>query len=151
MTARSTTGYGTYPGDPMAPPKTAHRPLPYWTAADQAEQDIRLHRMVDFLHDHAHECRWCDNASNCICTNHGKPTTHTCDPCQEQIQGFLDWREERLLQSRAVWYRRVQDAADDDDHGERLYARGAIGPREWLEWTRPAFLLRLELLQHIGA
>jgi hypothetical protein len=67
----------------------------WWSDADQAELDLVVHELVDSVF--AHDCA--------TCTIGLRP----CPQVQRAIAIALEWREARVLLSRARWERLCQD------------------------------------------
>jgi hypothetical protein len=65
----------------------------WWTVADEAELALRARDLVDAISRHG----------GCA---------HGCDVCRGLIQDVVDWRDRRVLKSRAEHLRREQFAAD---------------------------------------
>jgi hypothetical protein len=74
-------------------------PSPWWTAADAAELDVLVHELVrvGFLHREA-----------CSCCRAGYPP---CPRLGEAIETVIEWRDGRVLRSKAEWLRGREDAA----------------------------------------
>ena len=81
---------------------------PWWTPADQAELSLLVHELVDGHHNHAHGCPTCREQGSAFCR-----------PVGDAIQIVLDWRDRRVLHSRAVWLRRMQDFQDAANEVEK--------------------------------
>jgi hypothetical protein len=77
------------------------REQPWWTAADAAELDVLVHELVAAVEQHRETgCRTCAA---------GYPP---CPGVQAAITVAIEWRETRILRSRARWERSRQDRLD---------------------------------------
>lgn len=70
---------------------------PWWTEADQAEFDLLLLEFVKAALRHREGCAICRG---------GGPW---CDPLYEAFEILVDWRDCRILQSKADWLRLRQE------------------------------------------
>jgi hypothetical protein len=78
------------------------RTKPWWTAADGAELDVRVHELVEYAFRHREaDCR--------ACAAGYPPRPHV----GAAIERVLAWRDERILRSRAAWLRAEQDQRDE--------------------------------------
>lgn len=71
------------------------RNQPWWTEADRAELNLFTHELVNAFLTHRDK--------------HG--TRCNCDFASKAVGAFLDWREGRILRSKAEWLRALQEAA----------------------------------------
>jgi hypothetical protein len=74
----------------------------WWTSADEAELDLLVHEFVKAVYEHREGCSIC---------RAGGPW---CPPLAHAFQGVLDWREGRVLHSKAAYLRELQDMLDDE-------------------------------------
>jgi hypothetical protein len=74
------------------------RQQPWWTPADDAELNVVTHELVDAVFSH--------REAGCETCAAGYPP---CPVVQEAIAKVVDWREARILRSRAAWLRARQD------------------------------------------
>lgn len=65
----------------------------HWTAADQAELDVLLWELVTIFRRHRLHCTECLLGRS------------FCDPMRACVEIVIDWRERRLLRSKADWLR----------------------------------------------
>jgi hypothetical protein len=73
------------------------RSMPWWTPADAAELDLLVHELVDDVYEHRQDCERCAA---------GHPP---CPWVNAAIKRVAEWREDRMLRSRAAWLRAGQD------------------------------------------
>jgi hypothetical protein len=73
------------------------RDQPWWGPAERAELDLRLHELVGRFHEHKQCCSACAA---------GSPD---CPFTRGAIERVIDWRDNRVLRSRATWFRRVAE------------------------------------------
>lgn len=76
------------------------RAMPWWTGADRAELDVYVRELVDDVYEHREACVVC----------------YLGDPCpfvRAAVERVVDWRDERMLRSRAAWLRARQDRLDE--------------------------------------
>ena len=71
---------------------------PWWSEADQAELELLVREFVLVARVHAERCLRCG------------PTW--CATLRKAFQAVMDWREIRILRSRAAFYRARQDVTD---------------------------------------
>lgn len=76
---------------------------PWWTAADDAELDLLVHELVRAVDIHRAGC------SVCSANGHCGPW---CEPLREALEGVIEWREGRILRSKAQWLRFRQAVAE---------------------------------------
>lgn len=86
------------------------RAMPWWTAADAAELEVQVQELVDEVFEHRPGCGVC--AAGCAC-----PVVRAA------VEAVVEWRDDRMLRSRAAWLRVEQDQRDRD--GELELGRGA--------------------------
>lgn len=79
------------------------RSQPWWTEADRAELDVVVHLLVDGLA--AHE------ETGCTTCEAGYPP---CPKVTRAIEAVVEWRDRRVLTSKAAWLRAIQDHLDLD-------------------------------------
>jgi hypothetical protein len=84
------------------------REQPWWTPADRAELDVLVYELVDEVHEH--------RQAGCTACWWGYPS---CPFVRAAVERVLEWRDERMLRSRAAWLRVHQDRRDE------MTARGA--------------------------
>jgi hypothetical protein len=72
----------------------------WWTAADTAELDLLAYELVKAAWRHREGCSVCSR---------GGPW---CGPLREAVEGVIEWRQGRVLQSLAAWLREREDAAE---------------------------------------
>jgi hypothetical protein len=77
------------------------RQQPWWTPADRAELDAFAYGLVDAVDAH--------KAAGCEVCAAGYPP---CPFVTEAIGGVVEWRDLRVLLSRAAWLRAWQDELD---------------------------------------
>jgi hypothetical protein len=80
------------------------RAEPWWTEADRAELDVRTHMLVVTVEAH--------RESGCEACASGYPP---CPFVRAAIDDVADWRDGRMLRSRALWLRDRQDERDRGD------------------------------------
>jgi hypothetical protein len=74
------------------------REQPWWTLADRAELDAIAHQLVDSVQSH--------RRAGCEVCAAGFPP---CPKVQEAIAIAVEWRDARIVLSRAKWERARQD------------------------------------------
>jgi len=77
----------------------------WWTDADQAELDLLIHEFARAAALHHERCSSCREAGR------------WCSALSDACEALLEWREGRLLRSRAEYLRSGQDLVD---FGRRL-------------------------------
>jgi hypothetical protein len=77
------------------------RSQPYWSEADQSELDVLVFELVKAVHAHREGCSICRT---------GGPW---CVPLVDGLEAVLDWREGRVLRSKAAWLRARQTLAEE--------------------------------------
>lgn len=70
---------------------------PYWTRADEAENDVLLDELVAGYFAHRESC-----------------AERPCSHLQVGIEVLLEWRRRRMLRSRATWLRARQMVRDEE-------------------------------------
>jgi hypothetical protein len=76
----------------------------YWTAADAAELDVLLRALAYGSAEHRRQCQ--------RCTRRGESGSLPCPHLQAAIAEVVEWRDARLLLSRAEALRReIQERA----------------------------------------
>jgi hypothetical protein len=70
--------------------------LPYWSPADQAELDLLVAEFVRVYWLHRGRCSTCVPGG-------------WCDPLRDGFAAVTEWRDLRILQSRAAYARARQD------------------------------------------
>jgi hypothetical protein len=80
------------------------RAQPWWTPADQAELDLHLHELVERRSEHRLRCS--------VCTAGYPPCPFVCT----EIERVIEWRDNRVLRSRATWLRRVAEQRAELGH-----------------------------------
>ena len=78
------------------------RQQPWWTPADRAELDAFAYELVDAVHTH--------RDSGCELCAAGYPS---CPVVRAAITRVVEWRDPRVLLSRAAWLRARQDRLDE--------------------------------------
>jgi hypothetical protein len=73
---------------------------PWWTAADRAELELFVHEFVDDILEHRMRCSRCGA---------GYPP---CPWVRAAIERVVEWRDVRVLRSKAVWLRVRQEELD---------------------------------------
>jgi hypothetical protein len=76
------------------------RAQPWWTPADRAELELIAHRLVDGVFAHRTGCETC--AAGDL----------PCPHVRAAIEAVVEWRDLRVLLSRAEWLRARQDELD---------------------------------------
>jgi hypothetical protein len=76
---------------------------PYWTTADQAELDVLVHELVRVAFVHRETCETC----------RGERGVYHCDGIGEATAAVIEWRDGRVLRSKAAWLRMRQQARED--------------------------------------
>jgi hypothetical protein len=66
----------------------------YWTDADDAELDALVHEFIVGLWQHRETCRACESGGGLW-----------CDRTRAALGAVLDWRQGRILRSKAEWLR----------------------------------------------
>lgn len=74
---------------------------PWWTPADQAELEALTWALADAYHEHREHCLICRK------DDWGKQ----CPQLREAIQIVLDWRQSRILHSKARYLRLAAELA----------------------------------------
>lgn len=74
----------------------------WWTEADAAELDVLVHELVRVAMIHRERCS--------VCRGHG---VLYCADMGEAIEAVLEWRDARILRSKAAWLRIRQQARED--------------------------------------
>jgi hypothetical protein len=69
----------------------------WWTAADAAELDVLIHEFLRAVYRHRDVCAICSG---------GGPW---CTPLRQALEGVLEWRDGRVLRSKADWLRLRHD------------------------------------------
>jgi hypothetical protein len=69
------------------------RDQPWWTAADDAELDVLVRELVSVAKQHANRC--------CVCSKGGP----WCQGMAASLEVVVDWRDGRILRSKAGWLR----------------------------------------------
>jgi hypothetical protein len=82
------------------------RAQPWWTPADRADLDAFAHELVDAVHAH--------RGAGCELCAAGYPP---CPVVREAIKRVVEWRQGRMLLSRATWLRARQDKRDEAVRG----------------------------------
>jgi hypothetical protein len=77
------------------------RAQPWWTVADEAELDLLTRELVRAGFLHREKCSACGG---------GRPW---CPAMVEAFEVLLDWREGRILRSKAAWLRMRQTSAEE--------------------------------------
>ena len=90
------------------------RSQPWWTAADAAEFDAIVHELIDSVSSH--------REAGCETCAAGHPP---CPKVQKAIALTLEWREARILLSRAKWERTTQNLFEFERELDELLARRA--------------------------
>jgi hypothetical protein len=83
----------------------------FWTAADQAELDVLVHALVAGYFEHRGKCRAC--RPDACADVHDAATCPRCNPCPHvgaAITAVVEWREARVLRSRAEALREIREA-----------------------------------------
>jgi len=70
----------------------------FWTDADDAELDVLVHALVADYLEHRELCAIC-------------ATSEICPHVSKAISEVVEWRDARVLLSRAQALRRIEDAA----------------------------------------
>ena len=86
------------------------RTKPWWTDADRAEFDVHVHELVEYAFKH--------READCAACAAGYPP---CPHVGAAIQNVVDWRDDRILRSRALWLRAQQDRLDEITRAEILW------------------------------
>ena len=76
------------------------RSQPYWTEADQAEHDLLVYELIKVAHAHRVGCTICKT---------GGPW---CAPLGEALEAVVEWRQGRILRSKAAWLRARETAVE---------------------------------------
>jgi hypothetical protein len=76
------------------------RSMPWWTPADRAELNVITRELVDAVFPHRERCQ--------VCLLGLRP----CPQVQRAITLVIEWREARILLSRALWERSRQSLAE---------------------------------------
>jgi hypothetical protein len=67
---------------------------PWWTEADEAELDVLTHELVRVAFIHRERCSDCHTG-----------VRNPCARVREAIEAVLEWREGRILRSKAAFLR----------------------------------------------
>jgi hypothetical protein len=70
---------------------------PWWSVADQAELDVVVHELVRVAFVHRERCSVCSAGGSCRAMG-------------EAIAAAIEWRDGRVLRSKAEWLRIRQRA-----------------------------------------
>jgi hypothetical protein len=84
------------------------RQQPWWTPADRAELDAFAQRLVDAVHAH--------RAAGCEVCAAGYPP---CPVVTKAVEQVVEWRDRRIMLSRAKWLRARQNELDEAVGGRR--------------------------------
>jgi hypothetical protein len=76
------------------------RAQPWWTAADEAELDLLIEEFTRVAFVHREKCSTC---------RAGGPW---CPPMVDALEAVFEWREGRVLRSKASWLRARQELAE---------------------------------------
>jgi hypothetical protein len=68
------------------------RDQPWWTAADEAELDLLVHELVRVGFVHRARCTVCSGG-------------RWCSAMHDALDALLEWRDGRVLRSKAAWLR----------------------------------------------
>jgi hypothetical protein len=89
------------------------RSTPWWTPADRAELAVYVHELVDDVHEH--------RVAGCEPCSAGYPP---CPWVRAAVERIIEWRDDRVLRSRAAWLREREDRLDHvDPRGDRASGR----------------------------
>jgi hypothetical protein len=91
------------------------RVQPWWTEADDAELDLLTAELVRVVFIHREHCATC----------RGERGVLYCDGIGEAIAAVLDWRDGRVLRSKAAWLRAREDEVAIARH-ELVSTRGGL-------------------------
>jgi hypothetical protein len=72
---------------------------PWWTAADEAELDLIVRELVRSALIHRERCSTC------------RAGDRWCPPMAEALEATLDWRDGRILRSKAAFLRLAEERA----------------------------------------
>jgi hypothetical protein len=78
------------------------RSQPWWTPADAAELDLLTRELVDKTFSHRFTCEVCIA---------GHPP---CPQIPAAIEAVIEWRDLRVLASKAAWLRVIQNWLDEE-------------------------------------
>jgi hypothetical protein len=73
----------------------------WWTPADAAELDLIVRELVDNAFLHRSKCEICIAGER-------------CPKLRAAIEAVVEWRDLRVLASKAAWLRMIQDHLDLD-------------------------------------
>jgi hypothetical protein len=90
----------------------------FWTEADSAELDVLLHALVNGYFEHRERCR--------ICLSGERPCPHL----QAAIREVVEWREARLLLSRAEGLRAMRRQFNEEGGGREDDSMSALARQE---------------------
>jgi hypothetical protein len=76
---------------------------PYWTEADAAELDVLVHEVVRVAMIHRERCLTCRRERG----------IHDCAGMTAAIEAVIEWRDGRILRSKAAWLRARERARSD--------------------------------------
>jgi hypothetical protein len=74
------------------------RAQPFWTLADDAELNLFIHELVEDVHEHR-------QAGCPVCMAAYPP----CPFVRAAVERVVEWRDDRVLRSRASWLRADQN------------------------------------------
>jgi hypothetical protein len=77
------------------------RSMPWWTPADRAELDVFVHELVADVDEHRQA--GCDACA----------ARMPCPFVVAAIERVVEWRDDRILRSKATWLRARQDWIDE--------------------------------------
>lgn len=77
---------------------------PWWTEADQAEFAVHVKEFLDVVFLHKEWCLECQGIYSWC-----KGRRCWCDDLLKAFQQLMDWRQARILVSKAEWLRVQQD------------------------------------------
>jgi hypothetical protein len=77
----------------------------FWTTADQAELELLAHELVRAAFIHRERCSVCSAPRIAAARD-------ICAPMLDAIRGVVEWRDGRILRSKAAWLRELQTALE---------------------------------------
>ena len=77
--------------------------LSYWTEADAAELDVLIWELVKAVMIHRERCATCAGERGIL----------YCAPVCEAIEAVIEWRNGRVVKSKAAWLRARQAALEE--------------------------------------
>lgn len=118
---------------------------PWWTPGLDASLDLLNDRLIQDVRAHRALC------GVCALNTSGAP----CPALRKIIDQAVAAARDQALEQRATWLRSRETEPEPDllraQYADLLYGHDLIGPREWLDATRPRRLWEIEQLLALSA